>query len=185
MIKTMYDEVIDQLKMYHTYSPVYHSYKFIDKPRSIKVVQISGRAFIQTVLGYRFIRDKNNNCIIEIPGKKINRLDRFKHAKYPLIVYYDYMKAHIDYLRQLSLPPLPYEYDKFTAYYDSEQYSKWFPLKTSVIEQYEMISRDIRNKQIENYYKYIIAILSNKMKTKNKITRFSSKILDQVYSYII
>lgn len=183
-----FDLVLDELKMYRNLDHGSYSHLFMDtytyntvtgkKTIHFKLIQVTGWKFIYQILNYKYKRIDSNICLIEKRIKKYSQ-------SYPIQVYYDYMKAHLDYLSQLSLPPLPQDYNNFKAYYNSNSYSKWFPeYKYSPTQQLDNVVKNMKRSQMEKYYKEVIEMISGQLERK-KVIQFSSDNLSEIYRYLV
>lgn len=180
--------VIDELKMYRelvhgSYCyPFMHTstYNTVNGKRTIHftIIQVTGWKFIYKILNYKYKRVGTRICLVDKRKKKQSFL-------YPIQVYHDYMKSHLDYLKQLSLPALLEDYNKYEAYYESNYYSKWFTHSyIHPTQQYDTILIEMKENQRRKYYDDIVSELSQKLKRK-RVIRFSSSNLREIYSYLV
>lgn len=189
--RTKYNEIVNELKMYRTLEHGSYSYPFMycveyhpvtgKKLIKFTCIQVTGWKFINKVLNFKYKMNEGKVCLIGPRKKYLN------NNIYPTIVYYDYMKSHLDYLKQLSLPPLPDDYDKFQAYYGDRVYSKWFPYDYKLNIQYECVLLQLNKILHQDYYKQIIDILSGRIKInkRNNRVRFNPYILKNIHEYLI
>jgi hypothetical protein len=188
--KDLFDQVITELKMYRTLDHGSYSYPFMHtmtyntqtgkRTVGFTNIQVTGWKFIYKILNCRYEVRNNKICLLGLRKKPRTVID------YPLTVRNYYMKSHLDYLMQLSLPPLPIDYDKFSAYYgEDNHYKKWFPLQGGLKEQFYRNSNIMAEKDKKKYFEEIMWIMSGKINIKKRRYRLCDLVLNQIHNYLI
>jgi hypothetical protein len=136
----------------------------------------------------RWIQVSGWNFIYRCIERSVYKIHKTKGISYPLIVHYDYMKAHLDYLKQLDLPPkfsLPNSLNRYENYYSNNFYSRWFYHCDSdkMEKKLEEVVIHLKNMRKKIYYNEHIHKLHKLLRMRRR-TRLSDNNLKLICEYL-